>query len=202
MSRAPLSIAALLSGLVFLLLDILPVPPTTPPFWFLSRATAFFLVSWFVCGWGLLRVGGNVSQHPAGRESGLFSALTVLLCVLVPLFYTLLSSGIGSWWFAVPVSVRSFCVFAGGAEVIAGQMLMAASRHALRAFSNTDVFFRLMPAQIHNGPYAHLSHPMYAGLFLVLSGSCLLSLNVLGALFLFAAILPTIACRAYLEERV
>lgn len=89
--------------------------------------------------------------------------------------------------------------FAGAFLMIFGAASMMFSRWELRELTLTEVLFAKCESPVHTGVYRYFRHPMYLGLFLMLSGSFILYPNLF-ALLLIAPVWFFVEKKKEIEE--
>lgn len=157
----------------------------------LSALGLFWSAPWHLArGWGL----GTV---PRNRMYLLSAGLTTLLpaaCLLAVAFADVDAAFLAA--FGVPV----LPVRAVGLALAAGGITYARRAHGAlaKAFAPSPVYFRTHGI-CETGPYAHVRHPFYGGLWLAIAGG-VLALDSLLTLGMAMVVTPLLATLAHLEE--
>lgn len=171
----------------------------------LTEASAIFLMAvWAVVWCSFVFVGRNAKQRFATHA--LLSRYSSSVFVSITFFYWLAFSDVGNLAgylggnnplidFLSESGVR----FAGACLVLLGAVSMMLSRWELRELTLTEVLFAKCEEQVHVGVYRYFKHPMYLGLFLMLSGSLILYPNLF-ALLLTAPIWFFVEKKKGIEE--
>lgn len=145
--------------------------------------------------WGIweTRVSLRDSKHPSVRADrwtleayAISQGATALTAMLV-----------ASHW---PASVETH-LFVGGALFGGGVALRVSAVRALGEFYSHRVQVTSEHRIIQSGPYRHLRHPAYSGMFLAHLGLVLVFFNWLSAALLLGALLPSLVARILVEER-
>ncbi|MEK6894480.1 MAG: isoprenylcysteine carboxylmethyltransferase family protein [Nanoarchaeota archaeon] len=93
-----------------------------------------------------------------------------------------------------------FLSYFGLLILLSGFVLRQWSIHVLGSFFIPVVNIQKKQIVINKGPYRHLRHPSYTGLFFELFGLSFVLLNWAGLIAIFALFLPVILYRIKLEE--
>ncbi|MDO8231690.1 MAG: methyltransferase [bacterium] len=152
----------------------------------ITDISALFLMTVWAVLWLLFVVIGRGAskRFPTDPRLVRYSS-AVFICITF--FYWIAFSGVGESFaggtifstFLLSNIARSIGVFL----TILGAAGMILSRWELRELTVAEVVFAKSQSQTRAGLYCYFKHPMYLGIFLILTGSFILYPNLLSALF-------------------
>lgn len=149
----------------------------------------FLMVLWAVVWCSFVFVGRHAKRRFAPHT--LLSRYSSGVFISITFFYWVAFSDIGNLAGYLdgnnPLTgflSESIVRFVGAFLVLLGAVSMVLSRWELRELTLTEVLFAKCEKQVHAGVYRYFRHPMYLGLFLILSGSIILHPNLFALLLI------------------